>query len=517
MKTLKDIILEATTEVNPLPRRTKNFIAKHTVQKIDYPVDAENQFTAKSINKDKTKGASYHNGEDSVVYEETELEEAMKLDKDNVVHARGSEAEAFAKEYVKGHKGEYTSGGPSEKHEKDSEKFHGTYKRIGGRQGFGGSGHDIYQHKETGVKFRVDRNSNGKGFYGTDHMVSKLNEEVEQIDELSKSTLGSYATKALHRADIAGRMSHSDSDEMGKIAAKRTAGVKKAVDKIAPKKAATAIKTNIDKAGEAAKNRGTGKDDQGKAYYAAQKGIAKVREETEFSEATMSDAEMKKREDIVKGMKKNAQSFKDRYGDRWKSVMYATATKAAVKEAMDPVGKEDSDIDNNGKVNASDKYLARRRKAIAASVKEEVEQIDEISQRLATRAYGKRARDAFEYDDSGDAKNSDKAYDKSQKTLSIISKKYGKSGVEKAHAQGSGEVFGGKKPYTEEVEQIDEAFRAGSMKLHDGSSITLTKESADVLNNLFNQLNSSNKVKMEERLMSSSKGFDEILAFAKEV
>lgn len=47
---------------------------------------------------------------------------------------------------------------------------------------------------------------------------------------------------------------------------------------------------------------------------------------------TMTDAEINKREKIVKGMKKNMQSFKDRYGDRAKEVIYATATKKALGE-----------------------------------------------------------------------------------------------------------------------------------------------------------------------------------------
>ena len=45
----------------------------------------------------------------------------------------------------------------------------------------------------------------------------------------------------------------------------------------------------------------------------------------------MTDAEMNKREDIVKSMKKGMAGFKDRYGDRAKDVMYATATKQAMK------------------------------------------------------------------------------------------------------------------------------------------------------------------------------------------
>lgn len=49
-------------------------------------------------------------------------------------------------------------------------------------------------------------------------------------------------------------------------------------------------------------------------------------------EAKMSDADMAERERIVKGMKKNLAGFKARYGDRAKEVMYATATKQAMKE-----------------------------------------------------------------------------------------------------------------------------------------------------------------------------------------
>ena len=44
------------------------------------------------------------------------------------------------------------------------------------------------------------------------------------------------------------------------------------------------------------------------------------------------------------------------------------------KEGMDPVGKEDGDIDNDGDKDSSDSYLAKRRKAIKkAMAKEELE------------------------------------------------------------------------------------------------------------------------------------------------
>jgi len=53
------------------------------------------------------------------------------------------------------------------------------------------------------------------------------------------------------------------------------------------------------------------------------------------SEKDMSPAQMKKREEIVKSMKKKMPDFQKKYGDRAKDVMYATATKMAMKEGFD--------------------------------------------------------------------------------------------------------------------------------------------------------------------------------------
>ena len=52
----------------------------------------------------------------------------------------------------------------------------------------------------------------------------------------------------------------------------------------------------------------------------------------EIDERSMTDAEMNKRETIVKSMKKGLSGFKQRYGDKAKNVMYATATKQAMKD-----------------------------------------------------------------------------------------------------------------------------------------------------------------------------------------
>jgi hypothetical protein len=49
-------------------------------------------------------------------------------------------------------------------------------------------------------------------------------------------------------------------------------------------------------------------------------------------ERSLSAGEMKKKEEVVKSMKKSLSGFKERYGDRAKEVMHATATKIAKKE-----------------------------------------------------------------------------------------------------------------------------------------------------------------------------------------
>jgi hypothetical protein len=52
----------------------------------------------------------------------------------------------------------------------------------------------------------------------------------------------------------------------------------------------------------------------------------------QIEERHMTDVEMTKREKIVKSMKKGMAGFKERYGDRAKNVMYATANKQVMKD-----------------------------------------------------------------------------------------------------------------------------------------------------------------------------------------
>ena len=141
-------------------------------------------------------------------------------------------------------------------------------------------------------------------------------EEVEQIDELKKSTLGSYVKKATTDAVISRKIgsdfeqqasrarktsmknaSTSLSDKYKSMARKRQAGIGKAVDRL--------TKEEVD----------------------------------QVQEREMTSGETAERERIVKGMKKGFSGFRQRYGDRAKSVMYATATKQAMKEESLEEGK----------------------------------------------------------------------------------------------------------------------------------------------------------------------------------
>jgi hypothetical protein len=136
------------------------------------------------------------------IREETELDEAMKLDKVNLVHHDGNADSAkFAREYVKAHKGAYSSNGSSSEDEAANEKFHDDYDYKHTRDGFAGGGTTVYKHKKTGMKFEVDRSPNGKTFYGTDHVIKKLHESAGQIDEISKNTRSSYAKKSSAELD----------------------------------------------------------------------------------------------------------------------------------------------------------------------------------------------------------------------------------------------------------------------------------------------------------------------------
>lgn len=98
------------------------------------------------------------------------------------------------------------------------------------------------------------------------------------------------------------------------------------------------------------------------------------------------------------------------YGGTWKS-----RSKDPVAEALDPVGKEDSDIDNDGDTDKSDKYLHKRRKAIGKAIATQKEALDPV---------GKENKDI---DNDGDVDKSDKYLHNRRKAIGKAIKKEGYS------------------------------------------------------------------------------------------
>lgn len=58
----------------------------------------------------------------------------------------------------------------------------------------------------------------------------------------------------------------------------------------------------------------------------------------------------------------------------------ASALGGGGKKKLDPVGKEDADVNNDGKVNKTDKYLMKRRKAIGSAIATRKESLDPVGQ-----------------------------------------------------------------------------------------------------------------------------------------
>ena len=144
---------------------------------------------------------------------------------------------------------------------------------------------------------------------------------------------------------------------------------------------------------------------------------------------------------------------------------------------------------------------ARRKKtggaeyaAVKPSLSEESEQIDEISRDLARRYI----RKASAYKTTGETPKKDRS-----------------TGIITAGKKAYGITGNARVPATESFE-LDEAFKAGSLKLNDGSSVSIKNEDAKLLNQLINGLRAENAKKMMKVAMSDKDGFNEILGFARE-
>ena len=207
------------------------------------------------------------------------------------------------------------------------------------------------------------------------HITDKkqMNEEVEQIDEY-KSTGGVYKHKGTYgteKSEKAGYTDYEKENEMAKKELKTKKGPRQNYIR------STRVNESFTDMLEAYKEHGlsvfvkeeptedqfnkeikdqiamaSGKKKQPGVATPETMATKEVKEEThtevevydftdangvkvstiDLDERTLSKPEAKKKEEIVKSMKKKMPGFKERYGERAKSVMYATATKLAKKD-----------------------------------------------------------------------------------------------------------------------------------------------------------------------------------------
>ena len=139
------------------------------------------------------------------------VQEGYNLNKDHKVE-HDNDSHKFAKHYVKAHKGDHRKGGPSQSDQQHSEHFWSTYNHKTIRNGFAGSGTSEYTHKKTGEKYKVEKTSNGKGFYGTTHSISKIKESAEGKKHFIEPVNHGYGKEysVYHGTENEHRRGHSD-------------------------------------------------------------------------------------------------------------------------------------------------------------------------------------------------------------------------------------------------------------------------------------------------------------------
>jgi hypothetical protein len=183
-----------------------------------------------------------------------------------------------------------------------------------------------------------------KGTYGTEKSVEAGYTDYDKENELAKKNLKDKPNRKKYGARQnfvrSTRVNESFSALLGVYKESGLKGLEEALVKEEP----TNDQYNAELEDAKAKAEGKKKQpDLTKGYIQAVKN-----EETEIQvidadkingvqidtieEREMTEPEMKKREEIVKSMKKGMTGFKERYGERAKNVMYATATKQAMKD-----------------------------------------------------------------------------------------------------------------------------------------------------------------------------------------
>ena len=197
------------------------------------------------------------------------------------------------------------------------------------------------------------------------HEHADVSDDVisEMVDELSDEELAETLEEASYSAKAA--RAGKDIGKPGKMFAKIAASAAKRYgSEESGKKVAGAVLAKLRSKSMAEE---TEQMDEAQTSAAARYAKAKMSSQAKTTMkhvANPTAGEMQAAKDIKPGIA----------GYRDRAAMLKSAEKdGRLKEGMDPVGKEDEDINNDGKTDKSDSYLHNRRKTIKAAMKEEVE------------------------------------------------------------------------------------------------------------------------------------------------
>ena len=203
----------------------------------------------------------------------------------------------------------------------------------------------IAEYKSTGGVYK------NKGTYGTEKSLEAGYTDFDKENELAKKNLKTKKPKKYGARQNFVRSTRVNESFTSILASYKENGLKGISEMFATEQAS---QEEYDKEIEKAKAKSQGKDkaEVAKASVQAVKSEqthTKIevidmsdpyniqKREIDLEERQMTDDEMEKKEDIVKGMKKGMKGFKERYGERAKEVMYATATKRAMGEEVEQI------------------------------------------------------------------------------------------------------------------------------------------------------------------------------------
>jgi hypothetical protein len=301
--------------------------------------------------------------------EEVELDEVKMADLPSTkVQGRSygsSKPQPSAFDVLKGPKEKELKSIESEKKKKKMSEMVALYK-DGGMKAFFESikKEDLISEEPDSEQFAKELEDQKKRAAGTKPQAdvakpsvqSVKQEEVEQIDEISTKTLAKAASAA---SDPDADYHYGKSHDPQKFAdhAKKTKDAKSAAavqgaadakghytrpghtlgsyDKLAhrtPARVTGAGKANKQDVNKLKKSISLNAESTEQDIYVIDADLANGVDQVNIEERMMTEPEKQKKEEMVKSMKKGLAGFKERYGDRAKNVMYATATKNAMKD-----------------------------------------------------------------------------------------------------------------------------------------------------------------------------------------